>query len=78
MTDGKSKTKVGIAVNCAVCKLRKKPHGRSAADAMANSLCDRDCPGYDQYPLPGCLWPGETDEDFGYPCCDLATQKVSA
>lgn len=59
--------RVGIAVECAVCHLRKKPWGRSAPLAMANSLCDWDCPGYDTDPKPGCLWPGETEEEFGYP-----------
>jgi len=69
-------TKEGISVNCTVCGLRKKPHGRSAADAMANSLCDYECQGYQKEPLPGCLWPMETDEDFGYPCCDNATRPI--
>lgn len=57
---------VGVAVNCTVCGLRKKPVGRSAAAEMANSLCDHECPGYYADPKPGCLWPGETREEFGY------------
>lgn len=59
--------KVGIALECVVCHLRKKPVGRSAPLEMANSLCDHECPGYYQDPLPGSLWPGESDVDFGYP-----------
>ena len=57
---------IGTAVYCAVCSLRKKPRGRSAPLAMANSLCDSDCPGYYLEPYPGELWPNETREDFGY------------
>jgi hypothetical protein len=57
---------VGEVVYCIVCKLRKKPIGRSAPLEMANSLCDCDCPGYYIKPLPGHLWPGETKEEFGY------------
>ncbi len=58
--------KVGITVWCTVCPRSKKPRGRSAAPAMANSLCDDDCPGYRLDPKPGDLWPGETEEEFGY------------
>ena len=67
--------KVGITVECTVCGRSKKPHGRSAPMAMANGLCDDDCPGYSQAPLPGCLWPGETAEDFGYHSCNNATKE---
>jgi len=56
----------GVSVECSVCHRRKKPVGRSAPLAMANSLCDRECDGYDQEPLPGTLWPGETCSDFYY------------
>lgn len=59
--------RVGIAVTCAVCRRRKKPVGRSAADEMANSLCDHECEGYQREPFVGSLWPGESEEDFGYP-----------
>jgi len=59
---------VGRAVTCRVCGLRKKPWGRSAPLAMANSLCDRECPGWLLPPHAGDLWPGETAEEFGYPC----------
>jgi len=58
---------VGRSVYCLVCGLRKKPVGRSVALAMANSLCDHECPGYFEEPRPGDLWPNESREDFGYP-----------
>jgi hypothetical protein len=64
--------KVGIAVTCTTCGRNKKPHGRSAP--VGSWLCDEQCQGYHQMPWPGCLWPGETDEEFGYPCCDRATE----
>ena len=57
---------VGVAVYCTTCELWKKPNGRDAAAIIANSLCDRDCPGYMEEPLPGHLWPGEKQEDYGY------------
>ena len=61
-----SDEKAGKAVDCVVCGRRKKPVGRSAPMEMANSLCDQDCEGYYQEPKPGQLWPGETQEEFGY------------
>jgi len=54
------------AVYCTVCGLRKKPVGRAAPLEMANSLCDYECEGYVLEPLPGYLWPNETQEEFGY------------
>lgn len=48
------------AVYCTVCGRRKKPRGR---DSMDNGLCDRECSGYGQEPLPGHLWPGEALEE---------------
>ena len=57
---------VGKAVDCNVCGRCKAPRGRSVPLDMANSLCDDECEGYNQSPLPGELWPGETREDFGY------------
>ncbi len=48
---------------CTVCRRQKKPRGRDAAPAMANSLCDADCPGYGEQPLAGHLWPGESRGD---------------
>lgn len=68
-------TKVGISVKCATCGRDKEPHGRSAP--MYSSGCDNDCEGYYAEPLPGCLWPGETDADFGYHSCDSATRPMT-
>lgn len=66
--------KVGVSVECTVCGLRKKPRGRSAPLEMANSLCDHECPGYDQPPYAGSLWPRESEADFGYPVGDDGTR----
>ncbi len=68
--------KIGIAVHCIVCGMRKKPIGRSAPLATANGLCDKDCPGYESAPKPGSLWPGESEMDFGFPCSDNATKEA--
>lgn len=57
---------IGKAVTCVVCGLRKKPIGRSAPLETSNSLCDFECAGYDKGPHPGHLWPGETQEQYGY------------
>ena len=57
--------RIGSYARCAECGRNKKPRGR---DSMDNGLCDRECPGYDQPPYAGDLWPGESAEDFGYPC----------
>lgn len=57
---------VGFAVECKECGKTKAPRGRSAPAELY--LCDMHCPGWDKYPLPGDLWPGETADDFGYPC----------
>lgn len=62
--------KVGVMVRCAVCGDMKKPRGRSGP--MGMSFCEpiwdgHGCAGYDQDPQAGSLWPGESDEDFGYP-----------
>jgi hypothetical protein len=58
--------RVGITVTCTVCGRTKQPFGRSASNW--SSLCGWECPGYDQSPKVGSLWPGETSIDFGYPC----------
>lgn len=65
--------KVGISVECAVCRRTKQPRGRSAP--LGGSLCDRECAGYRIAPLPGDLWPGETEEDFGFPVSANATRE---
>jgi hypothetical protein len=58
--------KVGIAVYCVSCGMRKAPVGRSVAPEQANSLCDWECDGYNKEPFAGSLWPNETEEEFGY------------
>lgn len=67
-------TKVGIHVECAVCGRTKTPRGRDGG--LHNGKCDRDCSGYSLDPQVGSLWPGETDEEFGYPCGDVGTKAV--
>lgn len=57
--------KVGIDVRCETCSQSKQPVGRSAP--MEARYCNSDCKGYYQPPYPGNLWPGETEEEFGYP-----------
>ncbi len=57
---------VGRAVTCTVCDRTKAPSGRSVP--MEMFMCDHDCEGYMLSPHPGDLWPGETAEEFGYPC----------
>jgi hypothetical protein len=52
---------VGMAVTCAVCHLQKVPRGRDVAPAAANGMCHWECPGYDQEPRAGDLWPGEKE-----------------
>jgi len=69
--------KRGIAVNCTVCKRRKKPIGRSAPLAMANGLCDDDCEGYRAEPRPGQLWPNELESEFGFCVGDDATEPFT-
>lgn len=66
--------RIGIEVRCALCGHAKKPHGRSAP--LSDYYCDDECPGYDAEPKPGCLWPGETEADFGYQICSHATREV--
>lgn len=64
--------RIGIVVRCCVCGQTKKPVGRDAP--MAASYCDDECRGYRQGPLPGSLWPGETEEEFGYPVSRNGTE----
>ena len=55
-------SETGLAlVECAVCRMRKKPIGRDPGPAAANGYCDSDCVGYSQDPYPGNLWPGEKE-----------------
>lgn len=68
--------KVGIIVKCIVCGRMKKPIGRSAG--LDSSFCDDECSGYRQEPLPGSLWPGETEQAFGYPVGTDGTTETDA
>ena len=68
-------TRMGIPVKCAVCGQTKKPVGRSAPFGWDS--CDDRCKGYRQAPYPGSLWPGETEDDFGYPIGDAGTKRVA-
>ena len=65
--------KVGIAVYCTFCGKRKCPRGRSAPLGM--SACFDDCYGYQEEPKVGDLWPGETEEEFGYPVSANGTRE---
>lgn len=44
---------------CAVCGKRKAPQYRDVPSALAGSLCDIDCRGYDTAPRANSLWVGE-------------------
>lgn len=46
-------------VECTTCKRRKPPIGRDVAAEMSASYCEHECPGHDQEPHGGHLWPGE-------------------
>ena len=65
--------KVGISAYCNTCGRRKVPRGRSAP--MMNHGCDFECPGYSEDPKVGDLWPGETQEEFGYPVSADGTRE---
>lgn len=47
------------APQCSVCRLIKRPRGRSVAVEAESSMCGWHCPGYNQEPRSGHLWPGE-------------------
>ena len=66
----KDKQPVGYPVRCTVCGRDKAPVGRSVSPVAAPGLCTMmgGCEGYRLSPHPGDLWPGETAEEFGYPC----------
>lgn len=66
--------KVGIRVECAVCGYDKQPVGRSAG--MGPVYCTDECSGYRQAPHVGSLWPGETEEQFGYPVQSAGTEEI--
>lgn len=67
--------RVGVVVRCLVCGDMKKPIGRDGPSCA--SYCDHDCPGYRQEPYPGSLWPGETEEQFGYPVSADGTKEIT-
>jgi len=68
--------KRGIRVTCAVCHRSKCPRGRSAPAMLY--LCESgDCKGWPEAPKVGDLWPGETEEDFGYPVTNDGTEEVT-
>jgi len=50
-------------------RLLSKPHGMP--------LCDDYCTWFWGPPLQGCLWPGETEAEFGYPVCANATKEAA-
>jgi hypothetical protein len=59
--------KIGISVTCPKCLLTKAPRGRSVSMDTYGSYCNRDiCPYYWDDPKPGDLFPGETEQEFGY------------
>lgn len=66
--------RVGIAVYCAECRNQKAPVGRSVP--MGSFYCDDTCRGYSLQPYPGSLFPGETEEDFGYPVGQAGTVEA--
>jgi len=43
---------------------------------MGVYYCYDQCKGYEEDPKPGCLWPGETEEEFGYQICSHATMEI--
>ena len=60
-----SKTKVGARLYCRLCSQPKKPVGRDAPQ-FGIAYCDEGCMGYYRFPLPGSLWPGESEFYFGF------------
>lgn len=75
MTDKLNPDKIGIRVICTECGRQKAPRGRSASPLMTYCLPpfwgpqygEPSCNGYYEDPKVGSLWPGESEEDFGYP-----------
>ncbi len=47
----------GFYVQCVVCGRYKAPRGRSVPMAMANGMCEHECPGHYAEPHPDDLWP---------------------
>jgi hypothetical protein len=70
---GSGEMLVGIRVYCEKCKRQKAPRGRSVPITHASYCTWDQCRDYHEPPEPGDLWPGETEEDFGYPVSRHAT-----
>lgn len=74
----------GIRVVCAKCGRQKAPRGRSASPLMLYCLPpfwgpqygEPSCNGYYEDPKVGDLWPGETEEDFGFPVSSHGTEEI--
>jgi len=43
---------------------------------MGRLMCDFECSGYYEDPNVGDLWPGETEEEFGYPAGSDGTREA--
>ena len=68
--------KIGVKVVCTKCHRQKAPRGRSVPLYSNFMYCqpvfmdekgEGTCHGYRDDPKVGSLWPGESEEDFGYP-----------
>lgn len=57
-------------VTCSECGRPKPPSGRQVPDACVGLYCENECPGRSKMPFNGDLWPGESSDDFGFPCWD--------
>lgn len=44
---------------CTVCGRRKPPIGRDVPAEASGGYCEHECPGHNEEPRPGHLWPGE-------------------
>jgi hypothetical protein len=53
----------------------KQPVGRSAGIGLTYCRSD-DCEGYWERPLPGSLWPEETEVEFGFQISDEGTKEM--
>ena len=51
-----------VMPDCLVCGMRKPPNGRSIPTATVDSYCSYECPGRNQEPKAGHLWPAEWRE----------------
>jgi hypothetical protein len=76
--------RIGISLECTICHRTKAPRGRSVPMAMISSMCTLSwpdepghCAGYYEEPIPGSLWPRETDEEFGFPCSTDGTREMT-